>query len=67
MPGEKQALLQTRPAGISPQDMLDAFDDGFRVGTLDIRGMGPEWDFQKQEPAIKLKERCNELGISLIC
>lgn len=63
----EQALIQTHPAGISPQDMLDALEDGFKVRTLDIRGMGHEWDFRSQELAVKVKERCVELGISLIC
>lgn len=59
----EKELIQQNSSGISPQDVLHAFKDGFHIPRLELRGMGHEW----QEPTAQVvKEECIRRGISLI-
>lgn len=56
-------LLEAHPSGISPRDLLDAFEAGFYVARMSIRGMGHEW---QEGTAEDVKVACDVLGIALV-
>jgi hypothetical protein len=62
----EKELVEEHPSGISPQDVLDAFEDGFFVQRLEVRGMGAEWDFSHEENARKVAEECEKRGIAFV-
>ena len=61
------AAIEAHPSGVAPGDVLRAVvEQGLKIKQLEVKGMGKEWDVEKQVDAKELKEACEERDIVFV-